>query len=585
MSRPNTGAVTRPVGGGGRPNIGSGSSIGGGNRPNIGSGNRPGGGATTLPGVANRPNIGSGNRPGAGGGNPGIGAGNRPGIGGGNTPGIGGGNRPGIGGGNTPGIGGGNRPGIGGGNTPGIGGGNRPGIGGDNRPGIGGGNRPGIGEGNRPGVGNGNRPGIADGNRPNFNGNRPNWSGNGNFNHNNINVNNIHNNLAVSRNNQWNNGWHHGYWGGGMWGPGVGWGAGAGWGLGYAAGYRNGFWGGYYNRPWYSSALLWGMTGWGLGSIFYNSGYGMYSNPYYASNTYYDYSQPIQVINQPLDPATDGGAAAPPPNVQSSQTHLQAAQTAFLAADYVTAGNEVELAIKDAPTDAALHEFRALIYFATKDYSKAAGTLYAVLSAGPGWDWTTMSSLYPSVAVYTEQLRALEAYVKANPMSADARFVLAYQYITATHKDAAVRQLQEVVRLQPNDQLSAQLLASLGSQTPVEPGATPPAAADGSTVATAEQPAPPDIDPAKIVGKRTAKRDDGTSFTLDLTADNKFTWSFERMGKTQQFGGTYSVDGAVLVLERDDKSTMPGLLTMEDNGFNFKIFGAPDSDPGLDFKS
>src|SRR4029077_6629511 len=121
-------------------------------------------------------------------------------------------------------------------------------------------------------------------------------------------------------------------------------------------------------------------------------------------------------------------------------------------------GTELDLAIKENPKDAALHEFRALVYFATGDYTKAAGTLYAVLSAGPGWDWTTMSSLYPSVDAYTTQLRALEEYVKKNPKATEAHFVLAYHYITGSHNDGAIRQLQEVVKLQPADQLSLQLL-------------------------------------------------------------------------------------------------------------------------------
>ena len=38
--------------------------------------------------------------------------------------------------------------------------------------------------------------------------------------------------------------------------------------------------------------------------------------------------------------------------------------------------------------------------------------------------------LYPNVNVYTAQLRALEAYCKANPQSATSRFVLAYHYLT-----------------------------------------------------------------------------------------------------------------------------------------------------------
>ena len=87
------------------------------------------------------------------------------------------------------------------------------------------------------------------------------------------------------------------------------------------------------------------------------------------------------------------------------------------------------------------------------------------------------------------------------------------------------------------------------------------------------------------MGRRTAKRPDGTTFTLDLTADSKFTWGYDRAGKHEEFSGTYTVDGAVLVLERSDKSTMPGLVTINDTGFNFTLFGAPNDDPGLDFKS
>ena len=40
-----------------------------------------------------------------------------------------------------------------------------------------------------------------------------------------------------------------------------------------------------------------------------------------------------------------------------------------------------------------------------RNYKEAAATLYAVLSVGPGWDWTTMIDLYPSEQVYESQLR------------------------------------------------------------------------------------------------------------------------------------------------------------------------------------
>ena len=73
----------------------------------------------------------------------------------------------------------------------------------------------------------------------------------------------------------------------------------------------------------------------------------------------------------------------------------------------------MDQAIALVPNDTVLHEFRGLTLFALGRYKEAAAAEYAVLSAGPGWDWTTLSGLYPNVDVYTEQLRALEQYAIA----------------------------------------------------------------------------------------------------------------------------------------------------------------------------
>jgi uncharacterized protein (TIGR03066 family) len=237
------------------------------------------------------------------------------------------------------------------------------------------------------------------------------------------------------------------------------------------------------------------------------------------------------------------------------------------------------------PRDAALHEFRALVFFAMKDYKQAAATLYAVLSAGPGWNWTTLSGMYADISTYTDQLRELETYVKANPNAADARFVVAYHYLTCGHTEAARAQYEEVLKLQPNDQLSAQLLKLVGGTPQAPAGADPtPQPPDAGDSAATDPTPPTDIDATKVVGKWTAKRKDGATFALNLTQDNKFTWSFEQGGKKQEFGGKFSVDGAILVLERTDGAQMPGLVTMAGNGFNFKLYGGPPDDPGLDFK-
>jgi tetratricopeptide (TPR) repeat protein len=334
------------------------------------------------------------------------------------------------------------------------------------------------------------------------------------------------------------------------------------------------------------------LGAWAIGSAFYDCGYGSYSNPYYASNaansgSYYDYSQPIQVVNQNPDGVANDQNTPVPPDVQEGTSHGDLARAAFKQGDYATALRENDLALKSLPQDAALHEFRALVLFATGDYQQAAATLYAVLSAGPGWDWTTLSGMYGTISTYTEQFRQLELFVTDHPDSAEGHFVLAYHYLTCNHSDSAAGQLREVIRLKPQDQLAPQLLKMItGGAANAGDGPVPqPPDADVGAAAGEESPAPAAIDAAKLVGKSIARREDGSTFTLTLSADSKFTWSFAKPGqKAQVFGGKYSVDGAILVLQRSDGAQMPGLITMSDDGFNFKLYGALPEDKGLDFK-
>jgi tetratricopeptide (TPR) repeat protein len=115
--------------------------------------------------------------------------------------------------------------------------------------------------------------------------------------------------------------------------------------------------------------------------------------------------------------------------------------------------------------------------FAQGKYKDAATTLYAVLSAGPGWNWQTLSQFYPDKDTYTRQLRALEHAAKANPSLADERFVLAYHYLVMGYNDDAAKKLDQVHALLPDDKLTAQLLAALrshpdGKENKPQPGAS-----------------------------------------------------------------------------------------------------------------
>jgi tetratricopeptide (TPR) repeat protein len=195
-----------------------------------------------------------------------------------------------------------------------------------------------------------------------------------------------------------------------------------------------------------------------------------------------DYSQPIPAPTEDqakaaYPPAPDEAAleagerlpTTPPPAPEPDETAKKAdslfadARDLFKAGKYPDAQAKVEQAIKELPSDATLHEFRALTLFAQGNYKDAAGGLYAVLAAGPGWDWETVKFLYGNENVYTGHLRALEEAVKADPKAGYAHFLLAYQYLVLGNKDSAVKELQEVTRVQPGDKLSAALVKALTS--------------------------------------------------------------------------------------------------------------------------
>jgi hypothetical protein len=210
------------------------------------------------------------------------------------------------------------------------------------------------------------------------------------------------------------------------------------------------------------------------------------------------------------------------------------------------------------------------VLFALGKYHDAAATLHPVLAVGPGWDWTTLVSLYPSVDTYTGQLRALEDYVTNNEKAADARFLLAYHYLTMGHKEHAAKHLTLVHRAVPNDTVTAQLVQMLGKE------GTPAAAPPESNVK---------IDGAQLLGTWTAQRGSKARFELSLDKDKGFTWVYQEGKKREEVKGAYALDGDVLALEPDAGGVMLAQISTPENGaFDFRTAGAPKSDKGLRFQ-
>ncbi len=201
-----------------------------------------------------------------------------------------------------------------------------------------------------------------------------------------------------------------------------------------------------------------------------------------------------------------------------------------------------------------------------------------MLSVGPGWDWTTLISLYPNVDVYTTQLRALEDYCTNHPESSSGRFVLADHYLTEGHTEAAVDILKQVVALKPGDTLSAKLLRQL------DPSKDQPAPA---AIVAATAPAPTDTTPppgASIAGTWGAQPTADTAIALTVRPGGEFTWQVTRKGQTQQFAGASSYDDGILTLAREKGPALVGRVSWTDaNHMTFRVVGDGPDDPGLNF--
>lgn len=416
-------------------------------------------------------------------------------------------------------------------------------------------------------------------------------------------------------NNGWNghrhnrhNHWHHGFWGWGGFGYRPWWGFGWGSGFGYplvGLGIGFGPWG--YNPYFYGGWNYWGYSPWGYDAYYYNP---YCVAPLVIGTTVVDYSQPLMLASptdSPADSAANATDTAPAPEDADPQTvaamaSFEQARHAFRNGDYTAALDAVHRAIEKLPSDAALHEFRGLVLFAQGNYQEAAATIHAVLAGGPGWDWETMSSLYPSVSVYTAHLRALESYARANPESADARFLLGYHYLTEGYQEAGLRQFQKVVELKPDDALAQRILDSAKPDSTAEGTPTPPAAGLSESTSGDQIEAPPELPaPAgtetatashtsakptveQLTGTWKAANDKGATFELTLATDNTFTWQFTEQEQTKSLTGKYTIADDLLVLEPQTGPPMIGRVSdLADNAFKFRILGTAEADPGLTF--
>ena len=302
----------------------------------------------------------------------------------------------------------------------------------------------------------------------------------------------------------------------------------------------------------------------------------------------YNYSEPLVVYDSPPVQAAGQPATAPeseaaadtppplPPGVsQAALDTFDQARDAFYQADYPQSLELVEKRCKACRKMRPFTSSGRWRCLRLGEYQEAASTIYAVLAVGPGWDWTTMSSMYPDVETYTEQLRKLEAFVKANGDSSAAHFLLAYHYITMGHNDSAIVELKKVIELTPENNVAREMLDD-GRRSRRRPGS--------ATTKPAKTNAAPPPSAMEIVGDWSASANNG-KFQMTLTDDGTFTWAYDKDGKRQEVKGVYALEGNSLAMEPDSGGTMLADVSKgRNNALHFRWSAHPPGDPGLEFK-
>jgi tetratricopeptide (TPR) repeat protein len=333
----------------------------------------------------------------------------------------------------------------------------------------------------------------------------------------------------------------------------------------------------------------------GYGPTWADWGYAPYVNPYFISSPVvvqepllmetptlaFDYSRPLEPQVEP-----------PAETDQEAATRLfDQARGQFRSGDYAEALSLTDQAIQKLPSDATLHEFRALSLFSLGRFDDASATLYPVLSVGPGWDWSTLIGLYPGVSTYTTQLRALERARNENPARPSIRFLLAYHYVTAGHDKDAIRELERLQTLQPDDKLATSMLSRLKGDGPPEPAAPPPA--DGAeppleaprAIATPD-PTVKSLKLSDLAGVWKAQPAPEVTIELTFKDESEFAWKVTEKGAARTILGASSLGNGLLTLvPNQGGQPMVGTLSeFSPTGFRFKLAGGGPDDKGLEFK-
>ncbi|MCE5269625.1 MAG: tetratricopeptide repeat protein [Planctomycetaceae bacterium] len=196
----------------------------------------------------------------------------------------------------------------------------------------------------------------------------------------------------------------------------------------------------------------------------------------------YSYGSPVATATaapQPAAAAVNGFAPAVYYSPQQlADTRFSLALDAFQRKDYDTA---FDWAVRSNRymSQARTRALMAQILFAQGDFSGAAAEARAAAAMGPVMDWRTLYAQYGQGGPrFDRQFHALEEFLRKNPSSADAHFLLGYQQLILGQTEQAHAQLAIAAVMEPTNVVATNLLAKDGveivsSNRPLAKAVTP----------------------------------------------------------------------------------------------------------------
>src|SRR5262245_50617134 len=212
--------------------------------------------------------------------------------------------------------------------------------------------------------------------------------------------------------------------------------------------------------------------------------------PFFSYNpcrNYHGWTTPYTDLISPLGNKLAGPYAPPgqldlpeetkdPEQVESSRESnefVRQGEDALKARDYRSAVRAWRHAVVDDPKNGATIMMLAEALFAVGDYDEAAAAVQQAMMLLPEEKWGGVVSqfrgLYTNIQDYFDQLTELAKAVEQYPNDPALRLELGFQYAYSGHPDLALRQLDKLLELVPQDPIARKLRDRVNKESKTKP--------------------------------------------------------------------------------------------------------------------